>query len=227
MQLSARSINCIIINDKEIKESDIIPKYFCSKDQNIVLILDKNQNNNLENELDIIEHKILNGIPTIVFNTNYDCGYYVNVNQEIDDIEALKIFNIMFGKTYEPLYLTKTTESGIGCNLFKIGDLKCDCIEVKIKKLYEYWEKYKDEFGYAYSDYKIDFGNGLVTIAHEEKVKNIKMGGILMRPIDAEGFSKLEDFLSKISEGFAYFHVPEALNKITIKDYKQQHATNE
>ena len=98
MQLSARSINCIIINDKEIKESDIIPKYFCSKDQNIVLILDKNQNNNLENELDIIEHKILNGIPTIVFNTNYDCGYYVNVNQEIDDIEALKIFNIMFGK---------------------------------------------------------------------------------------------------------------------------------
>ena len=195
--------------------------------QNIVLILDKNQNNNLENELDIIEHKIINGVPTIVFNTNYDCGYYVNVNQEIDDIEALKIFNIMFGKTYEPLYLTKTTESGIGCDLFNIDDSACDCIAVKIKKLYEYWEKYKDEFGYAYSNYKIDFGNGLVTIIHEEQVKNINMGGILMRSIDPQNFNKLEDFLTKISEGFAYFNVPEALSKITIKDYKKQHATNQ
>lgn len=210
--MSSRNINCVIINDKQLKKSDLIPKYFCSKDQNIILLLDTNQNNNLENELDVVEYKVLNGIPTIIFNTNHSYAYYVNVNQKIDDIEALKIFNIMFGKTYEPLYLTKTTEQGCICN--------------KIEKLYDYWEKYKDEFGYAYSDYKIDFGNGLVTITHEEKVNNIKMGGILMRPADPEAFSKLEDFLNKISEGFAYFHVPEALNKITIQDYKQQHATN-
>ena len=210
MQLFSGNINYIIINDKKINSKDLVNNYFHSQEQN-VLFLDKNKDNNLENELEIIENKTINGVPVLVFKTDYGHGHYVNVNSKIDHIECIKIFNKIFGKMYDPIYLTKTTEI-------------CKNLKNKINKLMDYCKKYPEEFGYAYSDYKINFGNGKVTIIHHEQLKNINVGGLLINPIDPSRFNTLEDFLTKISEGFAYFHVPEALNEITITDYKAQYA---
>lgn len=218
------AINCIIINDKKIKSVDIVPRFTCGPEQNIVLILDKNQENNLETEFEPFRSIILNGIPTVEFNTNDGSAYYVNVNGDIKDIDAIKIFNKMFGSTHEPLYITKTSEYGLSCEYNDLEN-KCECIAKKLISLYDYWDKYTDEFGYVYSDYKINFGNnGFVTITHQEQSKNINTGGILIRPLDPENFDSLESFLTKISEGFVCFHHPEPLNYIKIQDYQQQHA---
>lgn len=193
-------INSLIVNPKNF-DIDLkrLENVYGAKE---VLIIDMNEKIADGIEKLSKEKKIIKNIPVAILKNG---NMYISVSGA-DMSDLLNISNQIFSKKL-PIYFSHTFERK------HTG---------KIKSMLKLFNRYKEDFGAAYSDYFVKIGSLNSPITLPKNIFDVSIFSCLISPnITVNKAKSLSDIIFSIQNTKVVFHIAENLGEIQIKDYKK------